>query len=277
MLQKFAPLVKRQLEYWQRQIDQYGPDHPRYRPAKTERYRHLVDNFTELLDFLNQTEGTDLRVETARPIRPSPEASKHGRARQQSTPAPIPAPAPAPALAPAPAPQRLPDELSGLPPELLEQLSEGAKAQIDPIIKTINDRGGTSTLDQILIDLYRATGEVPKRTIIQNKIFRLSKREMCWSLPGKKGVYTTQKPDGASDEPVHQEQPKKDESPPAATDGPSKKDMGVAGLPGGPIKASEVGPTPTTSTVLHHRKLMSETSPSGHLLKHPVLPKYPRG
>lgn len=255
MLQKFAPTVKRQLEYWQRQIDQYGPDHPRYRPAKTERYRQLVAVFTDLLDYLNKVEGTDLRIESSRPARLSPEIPK----------APIRmAPTPPADAAPAPA-NSAPDEFADLPPELLAELSEGAKAQVDPVIKVINDRGGTATLDQILIDLYRATKEVHKRTIVQNKLFRLSKREMCWSVPGKKGVYTTQPPETSAPTtttPASREdrQDTKSESPPAATDGPSRSNVGVAGLPGGPKKTSEVGPTPTASTVLHRNRLLSETA-----------------
>jgi hypothetical protein len=185
MLQKFAPLVKRQLEYWQRQIDQYGPGHPRYRQAKTERYRQLVADFTELLRFLNEAEGTDLQVEA----RFSPEISQPSKGGSPPRYRPR-TPAPEPVTA-APIVAAFPDEFSDLPPELLEQLSEGAKAQVDPVIKVINDRGGTATLDQILVDLYRATKEIPKRTMVQNKLFRLSKRELCWSVPGKKGVYTT--------------------------------------------------------------------------------------
>lgn len=252
MLQKFAPLVKRQLEYWQRQVDQYGPDHPRYRPAKAEKYKHLVDEFTELFNHLNRVEGTDLRIEL-RQTRTSPDIL----AAKRVTPPELPVAPPVPPVA-TPASNEL-DEFADLPPELLAELSEGAKAQVDPVIKAINDRGGTSTLDQILIDLYRATKEVHKRTIVQNKLFRLSKRDMCWSVPGKKGVYTTQKPEAVVAEPGVKEQPNKEEGPPAATDGPSKSNVGVAGLPGGPIKASEVGPTPTTSTVIH-RQMLSGTA-----------------
>lgn len=253
MLQKFAPTVKRQLEYWQRQIDQYGPDHPRHRPAKTERYRQLVEVFTDLLDYLNRLEGTDLRVESSRPARLSPENSK---AQIGTSPPPPPTSA-----APVPI-NSVPDEFADLPPELLAELSEGAKAQIDPVIKVINDRGGTATLDEILIDLYRATKEVHKRTIIQNKLFRLSKRELCWSVPGKKGVYSTTKPEGYRElVPPRQSKPDtKNESSDAATSEPSSKNVGVAGLPGGPKKTSEVGPTPTASTVLHRDRLLSETA-----------------
>ena len=255
MVQKFAPLVKRQVEYWQRQIDQYAPDNPRYRASKAERYKHLVTEFTYLLNHLNKAEGTDLRVESGRRA-PAP-------IRETVLPKPAPAPEQAPEAAASP-----PDEFSDLPPELLDQLSEGAKAQVDPIIKVINDRGGTATLDQILVDLYRATKEVHKRTIVQNKMFRLSKREMCWSVPGKKGVYTTQKPDESADQPISAEPAAKSEGPPAATDGPSNKnDTGVAGSPGGPIKASAVGSTPTTSTPIA-RKLMSGTSTAAYYPHH---------
>ncbi|MEA2821241.1 MAG: hypothetical protein QOJ86_3245 [Bradyrhizobium sp.] len=250
MLQKFAPVVKRQVEYWQRQIDQYGPDHPRYRASKVDRYKQLVVVFTDLFQYLNELEGTDLRLEFTRPERLSPDTS-----RPKRTPPPRPIDPPPPAHNPPPA-----DEFSDLPPELLAELSEGAKVQVDPIIKAINDRGGTATLDQILIDLYRATGQVHKRTLVQNKMFRLSKREMCWPTPGRKGIYTTQKPAEAVAVPMHSEQVTKSESPPAATDGPSRNDVGVAGLPGGPKKTSEVGPTPTASTLLHRNRLMSETA-----------------
>lgn len=252
MLQKFAPLVKRQLEYWQRQIDQYQPDHPRYRPAKVERYKHLVGDFSQLLDYLNKAEGTDLRVEAGRDTQPL-EKPKPKRA----VPPPI---VQAPATEAKP-PATVVDEFADLPDELLAELSEGAKAQVDPVIKVINERGGTATLDQILVDLYRATGEVNKRTIVQNKLFRLSKRDLCWSVPGKKGIYTTTKPEGAASEEVaDKKQSEKDEGPSAATDGPSVN-PGVAGLPGGSSKVSTVGPTPTTSTVLH-KELMSGSSPS---------------
>ena len=83
------------------------------------------------------------------------------------------------------------DDLSDLPPELLAELSERVKSETDPIIKIINDRGGTATLDEILIDLYRKHGELAKRTITNNKLNRLSRRSMVWSVPGKKGVYST--------------------------------------------------------------------------------------
>jgi hypothetical protein len=256
MLQKFAPLVKRQLEYWQRQIDQYGPDNPRYRAAKAERYKQLVSDFTELLDYLNRIEGTDLQIEA----RFSPEIAKPkgGSVPRYRPRTPLPE-----SVEAAPVVAAIPDEFADLPPELLEQLSEGAKAQVDPVIKIINDRGGTATLDQILIDLYRATKEVHKRTMVQNKLFRLSKRELCWSMPGKKGVYTTTEPKDVRElvAPRQTSEPEaKIESPPAATDGPSDKQLGAAGLPGDSSKAPAVGPTPTASTVLHRNRLMSETA-----------------
>jgi hypothetical protein len=248
MIQKFGPLVKRQIEYWQRDIDKYAPDHPRYRAAKIERYRALVADFRQLLEFLNKQEGTDLRPEErqqhAAPLRHTPQ--------QVALPEPSP-----PALERA---EKRLDDLSDLPPELLAELSDGVKSETDPIIKIINDRGGTATLDEILIDLYRKHGEVAKRTITNNKLNRLSRRSMVWSVPGKKGAYTTapQVPDIS--ETLNRKASENEKGSDAATSEPSSDKTGVAGLPGGPKKTSEVGPTPTASTVLHRNRLMSETA-----------------
>jgi len=85
-----------------------------------------------------------------------------------------------------------PDDLAGLPPELLEQLniSEGDKLDAT-IVEIINDAGGTLLLDKILIALYKKTSEVHQRAQIISRIYRMSKRGLVRSVPGRKGVYTT--------------------------------------------------------------------------------------
>lgn len=90
------------------------------------------------------------------------------------------------------------DDLADLPPELLAELSGGAKGESDPLIQIINKHGGTASLDQILINLYRDYGEVGKRTLVGNKLYRLGRRKLVWSVPGRKGIYTTTKPAGAA-------------------------------------------------------------------------------
>ena len=79
-----------------------------------------------------------------------------------------------------------------LPPELQQELSITKTDELDDqLITVINVYGGTATLDQILVGLYRKFGISQKRRFLQNKLYRMT---MVWSLPGKKGVYTTAEP-----------------------------------------------------------------------------------
>ena len=52
--------------------------------------------------------------------------------------------------------------------------------------------GGTATLDQILVGLNRKFKVAQKRRFLQNKLYRMP---MVWSVPGRKGVYTTEPPE----------------------------------------------------------------------------------
>ncbi|WP_157968893.1 hypothetical protein [Tropicimonas sp. IMCC34011] len=83
-----------------------------------------------------------------------------------------------------------------LPPELLSELSVGKGDELeDQLVTVINAYGGEATLDQILVGLYRRFEVVHKRRFIQNKLYRM---EMIWGVEGKKGVYTTSKPEEAT-------------------------------------------------------------------------------
>lgn len=79
-----------------------------------------------------------------------------------------------------------------LPSELQQELSITKTDELDDqLVTVINAYGGTATLDQILVGLYRKFGVSQKRRFLQNKLYRMA---MVWSLPGKKGVYTTAEP-----------------------------------------------------------------------------------
>ncbi len=84
------------------------------------------------------------------------------------------------------------EELNGLPPELLEELSisEADKADFE-VISVVNEAGGVLSLDKILIALYRKTGEINKRTQINSRIYRMTQKGTMFPVPGKKGVYST--------------------------------------------------------------------------------------
>ena len=92
------------------------------------------------------------------------------------------------------------DDLSDLPPELLEQLSSRSKkGQTDVLVQIINDRGGRASLDEIIIDLYRKTGEIGVRNLIANRLYRLAKQDLVAAEEGKKGIYKTTKAPGLFD------------------------------------------------------------------------------
>ena len=79
-----------------------------------------------------------------------------------------------------------------LPPDLLDELSiANTDALEDQLVTVVNAYGGTATLDQILVGLYRKFGISQKRRFVQNKLYRMP---MVWSIPGKKGVYSTAEP-----------------------------------------------------------------------------------
>ena len=80
-----------------------------------------------------------------------------------------------------------------LPPELQQELSI-TKTDVldDQLVTVINACGGTATLDQILVGLYRKFGITQKRRFLQNKLYRMT---MVWSVTGKKGIYTTKEPE----------------------------------------------------------------------------------
>ena len=80
-----------------------------------------------------------------------------------------------------------------LPPELQNELSvTKADALEDQLVTVINAYGGQASLDQILVGLYRKFEISQKRRFLQNKLYRMS---MIWSVPGRKGIYTTKEPE----------------------------------------------------------------------------------
>jgi hypothetical protein len=161
MIENFIALVKGQIRHYETQIDRFPPSNPRTRPGQVDLYRRLLNDHRDLLDYLDgQLKNSNgANKDTVKTI-------------DTETPGE--------------------DNLSDLPEELLAQLSGRAKkGQADPIIQIINDHGGTATLDEILIDLYRRHHEIGTRNLISNKLYRLGKLGFVKAIEGKKGVYTT--------------------------------------------------------------------------------------
>jgi len=85
------------------------------------------------------------------------------------------------------------DEVSDLPSELVSELSisEADKTEFH-VLKVINDAGGVASLDRILVDYYKQTGEVVKRSAMNNRLYRMGQKAMVFSVPGRKGVYSSE-------------------------------------------------------------------------------------
>lgn len=85
------------------------------------------------------------------------------------------------------------EDLDGLPDELIQELSVTDGDRLDFTIYTIiEELGGIASLDQLLIALYRKTGEVHKRPNVNSRLYRLTTRGgELFNVPGKKGVYAT--------------------------------------------------------------------------------------
>lgn len=83
-----------------------------------------------------------------------------------------------------------PSEIEDLPPELLEQLSitEGDKQEF-AIAEMIKDLGGATSLDKLLIAIYRRTGEIEKRTRLNARLYRMVNKRMIYAHPSRKGIY----------------------------------------------------------------------------------------
>lgn len=87
-------------------------------------------------------------------------------------------------------------DISDLPPELRQELSLPQADELEERIHAVLvSYGGTADLDQILIGLYRRFGEVQKRRFVQNKLYRMSRKSMVFSVPHKRGTYTINRPE----------------------------------------------------------------------------------
>jgi hypothetical protein len=95
-------------------------------------------------------------------------------------------------------------DLSDLPPELMKELSGIKVDELEQQIYTIIKAGGEDVdLDAVLIELFRRFKVVQTRKFLQNKLWRMAQKELIFSVPARKGVYSAVKPEG--EHPAEQE------------------------------------------------------------------------
>lgn len=82
-------------------------------------------------------------------------------------------------------------DLSNLPDELKSQLQATKVGELDSNIIEVLEKqlDGVGNVDEILVGIYRKTGEIHKRQYISNKLYRMAQADMIVSVPKKKGVY----------------------------------------------------------------------------------------
>lgn len=90
----------------------------------------------------------------------------------------------------------LPEDLEGLPPELMSELgiSDSDQQELD-ILKLMEDEGGTISLDLLLVRWYQAKRQIMKRRALTSRLYRMQQKGRIFALAGTKGVYTLHNPE----------------------------------------------------------------------------------
>lgn len=93
--------------------------------------------------------------------------------------------------------QLQPSQLAGLPPELLDQLQISDVEKFQWTVLDIINRTPEKTisLEVLLIALFHQTKKVYERTDLSNRIYRMARKGMVFSVIGKKGWYSTVRQD----------------------------------------------------------------------------------
>ena len=83
--------------------------------------------------------------------------------------------------------------LDDLPEALRAQLQIGKIGELErQIIEVIREElGGVANVDEILVGLFRQTGQVLERQSLANRLYRMGQAGHLSSVPKKKGVYRT--------------------------------------------------------------------------------------
>ncbi len=151
--------VKSQIEFQQRQAVRFAPE-----PRRSRLHLDAVERFKSLL--------VDLEILITR-IYENPEFLKVSGATV------------------APRLSLSWEEIHGLPQELLEELSisESDKTEFN-ISSLITELGGIASLDRLLVALFRQSSEITKRAALNQRLYRMVQKELIYSVPGKKGVYS---------------------------------------------------------------------------------------
>jgi hypothetical protein len=154
ILEKYGSFVKEQIDHNDRSAAKFRADEKR-----AQAYMQRAATFRQLL--------TDMEQEQVQvPVTPAVEPFSEANFRLSQ------------------------EEIQDLPQELLEQLSltESDKKEF-LLAQIIDDLGGATSLDKLLIAIFRRTGEVEKRTRLNSRLYRMANKGMIHAHPTRKGIY----------------------------------------------------------------------------------------
>ena len=92
----------------------------------------------------------------------------------------------------------LPEELEGLPDDLIKELgiTESDRKEY-LLIELINKLGGITSINKLLVALFKETQEVEKRSRLVGRLYRMQNKGLIYTSSDRKGVYATKPiPDG---------------------------------------------------------------------------------
>lgn len=85
-----------------------------------------------------------------------------------------------------------PSDLYGLPDDLIRELGISESDRKDyRIVDIIDGFGGVASINNILIELYRQTFEIEKRTRLVSRLYRMQNKGLVYSSASRKGIYAT--------------------------------------------------------------------------------------
>lgn len=84
------------------------------------------------------------------------------------------------------------EDIEGLPDELMQELNISDSDKLEfTIVSIINSTGGISSLDKILVGLFKKTGDIHKRNILTSRLYRMAQKRLIFNVPNRKGFYST--------------------------------------------------------------------------------------
>lgn len=88
-------------------------------------------------------------------------------------------------------------DINDLPTEIRKQLVYAQYTEFEAQVKNILDEqyNGVASLDELLVSFWREYEVKHDRVILGRKLYRLTQKQIIYSYPGKKGVYSTFNPE----------------------------------------------------------------------------------